>query len=128
MTSTEVNGWILTDDDSSQYLKPIGEGRYDCIEVRRLQDDKYAVARATLDLDVLPREELESVVETYYDSVDEVFGTYGELGAAQVMAECLFEQLPKDEMDFYRECSSELGALEMVQMLIRGEAIDDEDE
>lgn len=115
-----MNKWILTDDDSSQYLKPISEDKFDCIEVRGLPGGKFAVVRSVLDLDIIPREELEHIIESYYESVDEVFDTYGEIGAAQIMAECLFEQLPVDEMDNAFISHSEQGAFEKVQGIIRG--------
>lgn len=119
MTNHDVNGWILTDDDSSQYLKPISECRFDCIEMRKMPCGMYIVVRVVLDLDLVARAELEHIVETYYESVDEVFGAYGEVSAAQIMVECLFEQLGVEEMDDSVVSLSEYGALETVQEMIR---------
>lgn len=117
--SSALNGWILTDDSSSQYLKPIQTDKFDCVEVRTQGNGKFAVVRKVVDLETVPREVLERIIESYYESVDEVFGLYGARGAAQIMAECLFEQLPSEEMDKSVFSLCELAAYEVVQKIIR---------
>lgn len=118
MTRINVNGWLLTDDDSSQYLKPLSECKFDCIEARALPGDKFAVVRTVIDLDLFPREEMEPIIESYHETVDEVFGIYGEKEAAQIIAECLFEQLPVDAMDESVISFTEPDAFEVVQQMI----------
>ena len=47
-----TNGWILTDDDSQQYIRPTdNEDIFDCIEMDACRPDKYRVYFAVVDVD-----------------------------------------------------------------------------
>lgn len=119
----DVNGWILTDDDSSQYMKKLGDNLYDCIEVRRMMSSGYAVVRASVDLSALSVDELENFAMPYYPGgLAEVRETYTE-AACQTLAECIFEQLLPAGCNLFKVVFSELDAFQIVQLIIRGKTV-----
>ena len=96
-----VNGWVLTDDESQQYVRPTdNEDIYDLIEMCPCSSIYYRVYFATVDVDSYlecDRAEVRYVLHCYGygnnseddSSIDEVSSTYS--NASQIIAECLFE-------------------------------------
>ncbi len=93
--------WICSDPDCSQYCLKESDYIYRLIEIREYPDENtpYVVCYGIIDLSDYELDELESFCEGYYDSLTEVFDTYG-TDAMQIIAECVFEQTQGSELNF----------------------------
>ena len=89
---------------------------YRFIEIRECQDDNtpYVVCYGIIDLSDYELDELESFCAGYYDSLTEIFDTYG-TEAMQIIAECVFEQTLVSELNFGALQHSFAKAQEFVQ-------------
>lgn len=91
-----TNNWILTDDDSCQYVKQLSESEFHLIELSLInpKTDEYEVYYDEIDVDDYlddEREKLISILGGFgYNSIEDVISHYGE-NANQIMAECIFE-------------------------------------
>lgn len=57
---------------------------------------------------------------SYYDSLEQMVADYGFCGALQIMAECIFEQLGFDDMEFNAEQKSEGAAIKFIHEWMKG--------
>lgn len=96
----ENNKWILTDDDSYQHVKKIGEDKFELIEICLInpETEEYLVYTDEIDVDEyleINRGELIEILEGYYDAEDEEdviqFVMNHIESPSQIMAECIFE-------------------------------------
>lgn len=96
----ENNKWILTDDDSYQHVKKIGEDKFELIEMCLINPEieEYLVYTDEIDVDEyleINRGELIEILEGYYDAEDEEdviqFVMNHIESPSQIMAECIFE-------------------------------------
>ena len=96
----ENNKWILTDDDSYQYVKKIDEDKFELIEMclSNPETEEYLVYTDEIDVDEyleINRGELIEILEGYYDAEDEEdviqFVMNHIESPSQIMAECIFE-------------------------------------
>lgn len=96
----ENNKWILTDDDSYQHVKKIGEDKFELIEMCLInpETEEYLVYTDEIDVDEyleINRGELIEILEGYYDAEDEEdviqFVMNHIESPSQIMAECIFE-------------------------------------
>lgn len=96
----ENNKWILTDDDSYQHVRKIGEDKFELIEMCLInpETEEYLVYTDEIDIDEyleINRGELIEILEGYYDAEDEEnviqFVMNHIESPSQIMAECIFE-------------------------------------
>lgn len=80
--------WTMTDDDSAQMRRNLGNGRLEFVDFQNL-----ALFHNIIDMNYLTDGELWYYGSQYYDSREEFF----DLGA-DIMAECVFELTPADEV------------------------------
>ncbi len=86
-------GWILTDSDTGQHVRPLGDRRFECIDMGMKQNGTCYVSRRTIDLSDYELDEdfCKTYLKPYdYDSVQDVQAQYGD-AADQIMVECIFE-------------------------------------
>ena len=57
---------------------------------------------------------------SYYASLEQMVADYGFRGALQIMAECIFEQLGFDDMEFNAEQKSEGAAIKFIHEWMEG--------
>jgi len=94
-----MSKWICTDSDSAQYHLQIDDLKWAYVEVREIHNG-WAVCHAVVDLRDFTLDELWDYCSTYYNSYEQMVSCYGFREALQIMAECVFEQLSFDEMEF----------------------------
>ncbi len=81
---TPDTSWILTDDDSYQYLRYAperGERTWECVQIISWSEVNL-VSHATIDIDEYSQEEKNTTLRLY---------DYDETVSDQILAECLFE-------------------------------------
>ena len=95
-----MNEWILTDDDSCQHVKKIGEDKFELIEMSLINPEtkEYAVYADEIDVSEyleMEREKLIEVLEGYYEAEGEedvIQFVINHLDSPfQIIAECIFE-------------------------------------
>lgn len=92
----EINSWILTDDDSCQYVRKNSNTEYSLIEMGLIsrEPDLYEVYTDTIDIQDYfdsMESELINIIDGFgYKSIEHVQRHYGD-EANQVMCECIFE-------------------------------------
>lgn len=94
----DINGWVLTDDASSQYVKNHGEGIFSLIEMSicfpNSKQDEYIAYYDTLDINQYFKEPLYSemvdIISGFGYTIESISDSYGE-ERDQVIAECIFE-------------------------------------
>ena len=101
--------WILTDDDSCQYMRKLDGGRWEGIEIRMVPGnwERHRVLTGTVDLDAYSDDELEELASLYGHTLSGIRGTYGQ-DAAQILAEIVFEcgYFPPSFVGSRKECES----------------------
>ncbi len=113
--------WIKSDD--LQWVKVEahnceGEPMFDMIEVRAAGGDEYHVVRGTVDIEECPIDSLDSIIQGYgYPSIKDIRDNYPD-DYAQVIAECIFECTPEDELIVFGPFSSEDEAEAYAESLI----------
>lgn len=103
------NEWYKTDD--LQWCKPLGERRYEFIQVLWIDtcpndpENDHVVCSGLIDLNDYSDDEIESAVSSYYESYDDMLEKYNttrenahELDS--IVAECIFEE------ECYTDCHS----------------------
>lgn len=102
-----VNNWYLTDPDSMQYCKDLGNGSYAFVQAIWLdttqddehapgaesESDNYVVVADTVRVSEMDRNEMETCVSGYYDGLDSMCERYDIplMSLLDVVAECAFE-------------------------------------
>lgn len=95
-----MNEWILTDDDSMQYVREVKDSTYELIQIENDYDEKFKVFHGIIDVKFYIEKDRKSVAEViayYYgddedvDSIQDMFDSFGEERAYQLIAEMLFE-------------------------------------
>ena len=95
-----MNEWILTDNDSMQYVREVKDSTYELIQIENDYDEKFKVFHGIIDVKFYIEKDRKSVAEViayYYgddedvDSVQDMFDSFGEERAYQLIAEMLFE-------------------------------------
>lgn len=86
-------GWILTDDSTLQHLRPLGNRRFECIDIGEKPNGLHYVCRRTIDLNDYDMDD--DFCETYlrpfgYENEEAMRRDY-ELAADQLIAECILE-------------------------------------
>ncbi len=95
-----INAWVLTDDDSCQYVKKINEDEFQLIEMSLVnpETEEFIVYTDEIDVDAYleqNRGEIEEILRTfgygyeYNSGIEEVMNIYS--SASQIIAECIFE-------------------------------------
>lgn len=92
-------GYVCTDPDCAQYCAKISDARYSYIEYRELFKE-CVVCHAVIDLTDYSLDEITRYCSSYYNSLEQMVQEYGFRGSLQIMAECIFEQLDFDDMEF----------------------------
>lgn len=96
----ENNKWFLTDDDSYQHVRKIGEDKFELIEMCFInpETEEYLVYTDEIDVNEyleINRGELIEILEGYYDAENEEdviqFIMNHIESPSQIMAECIFE-------------------------------------
>lgn len=105
--------YICTDPDCSQYMAKVTNTRYSYIEYRQWFD-RFVVCHAVVDLQDYSLDEICTYCSAYYDSLEQMVEGYGFRGALQMMAECIFEQLSLDDMEFNAEQKSGAAAIKFI--------------
>lgn len=94
------NEWILTDNDSYQHIKKIKDCTYKLIQIQDNFDGEYKVFYGIIDVKFYIEKDKESVAKviSYYygddenvDSIQDIFDSFEEDRAYQLIAEMLFE-------------------------------------
>lgn len=99
--------YVCTDPDCAQYCRRINDYVFLYIQASEVASGQsYAVHSAVVDLREYTLDELWSYCSGYYDSFEQMVEQYGFRDALNVMAECVFEQLPFYEMEFVAEKQS----------------------
>ena len=91
--------YTCTDPDCAQYMAKVTDTRYSYIEYREWFGN-YIVCHAVVDLQDYTLDEICTYCSSYYASLEQMVADYGFRGALQIMAECIFEQLGFDDMEF----------------------------
>lgn len=111
-----MSEWICTDPDSLQHSKQLDDHTWSYIEIRdTLKETDHGVdyipvvVHAVIDLHDYTLDEIWDVCSGYYNSFEQMVEQYGFREALHIMAECIFEQLPFDEMEF---CAKQNGVKE----------------
>lgn len=91
----ELNGWMLTDDDSSQYVKNEGNNVFSLIEMSMINPEtgEYKVYYDTLDINEYwhtMRLEMEDIISGFGYTPESITKIYGD-ERDQIIAECIFE-------------------------------------
>lgn len=95
-----TNSWSLTDDDSFQHVKKIGEDKFELIEISLVnpETEEYIVYTDEINVDEyldMSRGELIEILEGYYDAGGEEdviqFVLNNIDSPSQIIAECIFE-------------------------------------
>ena len=95
-----INAWVLTDDDSCQYVKKINEDEFQLIEMSLVNPDtkEYIVYTDKVDVDAYleqNRGEVREILEGYYEAEGEEDVIQFVLNhidsPSQIIAECIFE-------------------------------------
>lgn len=96
----ESNKWILTDDDSYQHVRKVKDCTYELIQIQNNFDEEYKVFYGIIDVKFYIEKDKESVAKiiSYYygddenvDSIQDIFDSFEEDRAYQLIAEMLFE-------------------------------------
>lgn len=102
-----MNNWICTDPDSLQHSKQINDHTWSYIESRNIPENTVhgvdyfpVVVHTVVDLHDYTLDEIWDVCSGYYNSFEEMVEQYGFREALHIMAECIFEQMRFDEMEF----------------------------
>ena len=111
--------YICTDPDCAQYMSKISDARYSYIEYRQYLNN-YVVCHAVVDLQDYTLDEILEYCVPYYESLEKMVGDYGFRGALQIIAECIFEQLGFDDMEFNSEQKSEGAAIKFIHEWMEG--------
>ena len=112
--------WFLTDPDNAQCCKRWDENPniFSFVEVRQM-GDRYAVVQATIDLECYTALDQEEECAAYYDSLYEIINEYGWFNAAQIIAECIFENTPTSDMSVLSCWPTESEAYAQTEKIIR---------
>ena len=115
--------WMCTDSDNAQYCKRWEENPniFSFMEVRQI-GDRYAVVHATIDLECYTALDQEEECEAYYDSLYEIINDYGWFKAAQIIAECIFENTPTSDMSALSCWSTESEAYEQIEKMAKAKS------
>jgi hypothetical protein len=82
--------WTCTDPDTGQYVRQVDRWTFEVYEGAK-HAASYKPSLGTYTLEDKTISELDEIVEGYYESIEQVFETYGE-GWAQVVAEIMSEK------------------------------------
>lgn len=114
--------WICTDPDSLQHSKQLNDHTWSYIETRNTPEETErgvdyfpVVVHAVIDLHDYTLDEIWDVCSGYYQSFEEMVEQYGFREALHIVAECIFEQMRFDEMEF---CAKQNG-IEEAEKFIR---------
>jgi hypothetical protein len=100
-------------------MAKVTDTRYSYIEYREWFGN-YIVCHAVVDLQDYALDEICTYCSSYYDSLEQMVADYGFRGALQIMAECIFEQLGFDDMEFNAEQKSEGAAIKFIHEWMKG--------
>lgn len=100
MVISATRGWICTDPDCLQHSKKLSDMSWEYIECREYPDGKFIVCGACVDLLDFGTDTVNDYVSGYYDSLAALISEYGVVESLHIAAECVFEQLGLEEMDF----------------------------
>lgn len=97
----DSQGWICTDPDCMQYGKKLSDMSWQYIECREYPNDRFIVCGTCIDLLDYGTEKVNDYVSGYYESLAALVAADSSANESlQIAAECVFEQLPLDQMDF----------------------------
>lgn len=94
-----MKDWICTDSDTSQYCRKINDYSYEFIEIREAISE-YVVCTVSIDIRDYSLDELWNYCSGYYCSYEQMVEQYGFREAIRIIAECVFEQMGYDEMEY----------------------------
>ena len=102
-----------TDPDCAQYCAKIDDATYSYIEYREYFNE-FVVCHAVIDLRDYDLDTIWHYCSGYYDSFEQMVESYGFRNVFQIIAECIFEQLGFEDMEFNSEQSTEGKAIKFV--------------
>lgn len=113
--------WFLTDPDTRQYCAIHAQHLFEFVDTR-LDLDKgnnvvTKVCRKMIDLTEFTDAELLSFTSAYYPSIGRIFFDYG-ADAAQIIAECIFESIPLQNMDEVVDVADLTGVVSYISSVI----------
>jgi len=119
-----IGKWICTDPDAAQYCKRIDDFSWSYIEVRRLTfEEKWVVCHSVIDLRDYTIDELWQYCGSYYSSYEQIVADYGFKESLHIIAECVFEQLGFNDMEFNVEKESFSNAVKFICKWIKDERL-----
>ncbi|MBR5014309.1 MAG: hypothetical protein IKY16_06855 [Bacteroidales bacterium] len=92
-----INQWICTDPDNAQFCQKLDDMTFAYTEVREY-DGRYISCYAVMFLREYTFDRLEDYCRSYYNSIEQIVHDYGFAESFRIMAECIFEQTPYDEI------------------------------
>ena len=105
--------FVCTDSDCAQYAERISDTQYSYIEYRECFGE-YIVCHAVIDLTDYSLDEIVEYCSTYYNSLEQIVADYGFRKSLRIIAECIFEQLTFDDMEFNVVQKSEGAAIRYI--------------
>lgn len=109
-----MHNFICSDPDCAQYYRKVNDFVYIFIEARGFPDGGYVVCETAVDVRWYSLDELWAYCSGYYDSFEDMIAAYGFREAIHIVAECVFEQLNFDDMEFAIEQDSMEEAIKFI--------------
>ena len=94
-------GWSYTDEDTHQYCRRDGFGKFEFVGIVCLDHENYTVKTAIIDLSKYSLIQKERAISGYYTSLNEVYEEYRDK-SDQIIAECIFESENVWKMPIYK--------------------------
>ena len=115
----EKRGWICTDPDCYQYSKQMDDVTWNYIQMQEIYNGEFVVSQNVIWLTDYSIDDIESCCNGYYDSLEKIVEIYGFREALHIMAECIFEQLAFDAMNFNIKFPTEEKAKQYIEAWIK---------
>lgn len=116
--------WVLTDDETIQYVRRLGPETYDVLQISLLDPGTmvYGVYRDTVHIPDYTYNEILMILKTFgYSSFAEVSSAYGEEMYSQIIAECIFEHYcDATDAPIFEGAKDE--AVAFIKQYVKGEA------
>ncbi len=86
--------WMSTDPDTAQYVRVTDRNQYECMQVSALPNGRYGISEGFINLcfENYTNEDLDSEIEAYGYTVDDLMRDFKDMDAWRMIAECIFEK------------------------------------